>query len=186
VAFSAEEGKGFFKDWLIHFAQPEGYSTFLDVGCGAGAYGKLIREVFGKEVGVDAVEIFPAYINRHGLNSIYNRIITADIMQCWPMLYPYDLIICGDVLEHLCKEDAIKLIDCLRPKCRFIWCALPMKVEGRSWSLGYPQGPEDYEENPHGKHLAEWTMADIELSFSPMWIVPYRITGTFLVEGELK
>lgn len=186
MAFSSQEGKGFFKDWLEFFAKPQGWRTFMDIGCGAGAYGKIIREVFGKEVAVDAVEIYAEYINRHGLNSIYNRVIVDDVMHAWPMFYPYELIIVGDILEHLEKEKAIKLIECLKSKCRFIWVALPMKVEGRLWSRGYNQSEGEYQENPFEKHLHEWTYAEIQQEFKPLWIVPYLMTGCFLVEGDIR
>ena len=38
MAHSVDEGKGFFEDWLAHFAGSLKFSRFLDVGRGAGVY----------------------------------------------------------------------------------------------------------------------------------------------------
>lgn len=184
-AFSAEEGKGFFKDWLVHVAQPLGFKRFLDVGAGAGRYGEIIREVFGIHgVQVDAVEIFTEYINRHNLHRIYDGISTQDIRHLGGSLGEYDLIICGDVLEHMTKSEAIEVVSMLKPMCKFLWVMLPMKID-RSWSAGYAQPEDDFKENPYNKHYHDWTWDEIQDSFKPLFVVPYIITGTFLVEGGL-
>lgn len=185
MAFSADEGKGFFQDWLIHFAKPLGFKTFLDIGAGAGKFGQIIRNVFGREVTVDAVEIFEPYIERHHLSTIYNRIFLTDVMRLGPT-YPYDLITIGDTLEHLSYTNAIDVIKGFKGVCRFIWVQLPLKMEWRKWSLGYQQSEDEWKENPAEKHLHEWTFSEVATELTPLWIVPYRITGIFLVEGEIK
>ena len=142
MAFSAQEGKEFFRDWLTHFAKPLQFKRFLDVGCGAGTYGKIIQEVFvleslKGEIKIHAIEAFEPYIERHGLKRIYDDIAVTDIMDVGSSdVEDYDLIICGDVLEHLSLDDAADVVACLSTKCRFLWGALPLKVEGRSWSAG--------------------------------------------------
>lgn len=189
MAFSAHEGKQFFKDWLIHFAQPLGYHQFLDIGAGAGWYGKLIREVYSKGASIIAVELFEPYIKRHELHSIYDVVVLDDARKFFPKSQQdskWDIIIMGDVLEHLTKQEAIALVKEAKKRCRFAWCALPLKVEGRNWSTGYNQGKEDYEENPANEHLHEWTFKELAKEMKPMWIVPYVQTGTFLIEGDVK
>lgn len=185
MAFSAQEGKGFFQDWLIHFAKPLGFKRFLDVGCGAGLYGDIIRDVFGHGNGivVDAVEPFAEYVPRHGLLQKYDKVFLEDIRDSYSKLGEYDLIICGDVLEHLTKEDAIRVVEGLSLDCKFLWGALPIKVSGRDWSTGYKQCAEEWVENPRNQHLHDWTMDELKHAFVPMWIVPYVQTGVFLVEG---
>lgn len=185
MAFSASEGKEFFRDWLVHFAKPLGFTRFLDVGCGAGWYGKIIREVFERTVQVHAVEAFQEYVFRHKLGEKYDRIICRDVRDICSDTESYDLIIAGDVLEHLTKEDAIKVVNALLPKCRFLWGALPLQM-GRPWSTGYKQGPQDYEENPLNRHLHDWTGEEIQVEFKPLWIVPYVQTGCFLLEGGIR
>jgi hypothetical protein len=185
MAHSHQEGKGFFRDWLINFAKPLGFSRFLDVGCGAGTYGKIIREVFDKGVQVDAVEIFSEYVNRYNLHRIYDGIITSDIRdkRIREHIADYDLIILGDVLEHLEMSDAVAVVNAMAEKAKFLWCALPLEID-RPWSLGWIQNEEEYRENPNGKHLHNWTGAEIQEFFRVLWLVPYIYTGIFLIEGK--
>lgn len=185
MAFSAQEGKLFFKDWLINFAKPLGFRRFLDVGCGAGIYGDLIREVFGRAVTINAVEPFLAYIPRHKLTEKYDAISCRDIRQCCDEVESYDLIIAGDVLEHLKREEAIRVVNDLLTKCRFFWGALPVSM-GRPWSTGYNQGPEDYQENALNEHLHDWRGDEVMECFNPLFLVPYIQTGCFLIEGGIR
>ena len=197
MAYSSSEGKGLFRDWLYHFACDQKYRKFLDVGCGAGLYADIILDVF-KGVPLrqltefsgalvrDAVEVFPEYIARHNLTEKYDRIFIQDIRKTWQGLDDdYDVIICGDVLEHLTKDEAIAVIDGLKKKCRFIWCSLPIKY-GRPWSHGYDQGEHEWEENPYNKHLHDWTAAEIAGYIGPLWMVPFPCVGVFLVEGRIR
>jgi SAM-dependent methyltransferase len=185
MAYSSDEGKGFFVDWLIHFARPLGFTRFLDIGCGAGRYGDIIRTVFGPEVIVDAVEPFGAYVVTHNLKEKYDKIYLEDISDCLWDIGEYDLIIAGDVLEHIERDKAIDLVANLRRNCKFLWGAIPITVEGRAWSRGYKQDPEEWAENKYNEHKHDWSMDEIQDCFLPLWVVPYLITGCFLVEGDL-
>jgi trans-aconitate methyltransferase len=186
MAHSVEEGKGFFRDWLTHFAKPLNFSRFLDIGCGSGIYGKITRQVFPKAQ-IDAVEIFPDYVNRYNLHRIYDGIVIGDIKNrdIIQGIAEYDLIILGDVLEHLEAYDAVSVVAELSYKSKFIWCALPLKMD-RPWSQGWIQSKEEYRENPNGKHLHDWTGPEIFVSFDVLWLVPYIHTGIFLIEGKSK
>ena len=195
MAFSAQEGKGFFKDWLINFAKPLGFTRFLDVGCGAGWYGDIIRETHGLDpakydpsqavpyvVQLDAVEAFVEYIIRYNLKDKYDRIIMEDITRVYDEVGDYDLIVMGDVIEHLEMDDAIEVVNGLLPHCRFLWGALPLEV-GRPWSTGYKQCEEEWQENTFNRHMHEWTGKELQEHFKPLWTVPFIQTGCFLVEG---
>lgn len=78
----------------------------LDVGCGSGTYATLLREHFPF---MDGIEIFPEYVSSFDLLMKYRRVFIGDIREF--DISMYDLIIMGDVLEHLSQEDAIALID---------------------------------------------------------------------------
>lgn len=185
MAFSAQEGKGFFQDWITHFAKPMQFKRFLDIGCGAGWYGQTIRMMCGGTTQIDAVEVFPEYIERHKLDCFYNRIIVGDIRKLCGSLNDYDLIIMGDILEHLTHDEAIEVVKAIQPKCRFLWCAIPINM-GRPWSTGYIQPDCDFEENPYNKHLYDWTGQEVQEVFQPLWLVPYVQTGMFLIEGGIR
>ena len=83
-------------------------SKFLDVGCGDGFYGKLVRYLH-PDVHMIGVEKELSYITKWKLGEIYNEIINKDIANVIGNLRG-DLIVFGDVLEHLVKEDADKVI----------------------------------------------------------------------------
>lgn len=184
MPFSSSEGKGFFKDWVETFAIHQGYSRYLDIGCGGGHYGKILKSLSSLLI-VDGVEIFPEYIEKYNLRYVYDFIVVGDIREPGYPIDSYDVIIMGDVLEHMTKNDAVTVIERLKTKCRFIWCALPMKFD-RPWSTGYAQHECEYEENISEQHLHDWTVDELKEAFSPLWVVPYAMTGTMLIEGDIR
>lgn len=75
----------------------------LDVGAGAGTYADLIPELK-----MDALEIFPRYIEQFNLQEKYNTIHIGDIVNF--DFRDYDYLILGDVLEHLTTDDALVVL----------------------------------------------------------------------------
>ncbi len=82
--------------------------TVLDVGAGSGAYGKLLREGMPKSR-ILGVEIFEPYVDRFGLEEIYDRVIVGDVLDEDFDLSP-DVVIIGDVLEHMDRADALSVL----------------------------------------------------------------------------
>jgi len=98
----------------------------LDVGCGNGKYGMLLREYldgcwYGRRYEdpttwrceIIAVEPFERYISpAHEFH--YDRIIVAPIEQIVKDGYfdnvPFDIILLSDIIEHLTKEEGIQLL----------------------------------------------------------------------------
>lgn len=99
--------------------------TILDVGAGSGTYGDMLKDHFKT---IDAVEVFAPYIETYNLKEKYTNVFNADI-RTFDFEY-YDLIILGDVLEHLSEEDAVVLLERLYPKCREILIAVPNGQQG--------------------------------------------------------
>ena len=78
----------------------------LDIGCGNGKYGFLIKEYF-PHVQVDAFEVFEPYIKEaHREN--YTNITIGNALEM--DVKPYDLYMIIDVLEHWEKEPAMALL----------------------------------------------------------------------------
>ena len=92
--------------------------TILDVGAGWGKYRKLLPEFR-----MDAVEIWQPYVEQENLQQLYRTVYVMDICDfgnAW-----YDIIILGDVLEHIDRERAIKLVEKLRKQCLQMYLVIP-------------------------------------------------------------
>jgi SAM-dependent methyltransferase len=81
----------------------------LDVGAGCGTYSDLLKPL-GYE-NIDCVEVFEDYIHKFNLNNKYNNVYLGDITKLDIDFSKYDLIILGDVLEHIDLPDAKILLN---------------------------------------------------------------------------
>lgn len=99
-------------------------SHILDVGAGSGCYGEMFSGKFTK---IDALEIFPNYIDMFDLHKKYDKVIIGDIREF--DYSNYDFIIMGDVLEHLAKEDAQDIIDKINMNGQGVLVAVPYLYE---------------------------------------------------------
>jgi 2-polyprenyl-3-methyl-5-hydroxy-6-metoxy-1,4-benzoquinol methylase len=95
------------KDYLCE--NYDSSSTILDIGCGHGFYYKLLNHHFKK---FDAVEIWEPYILEYDLNNMYDNVSNVNILD-FEFEY-YDIIIMGDILEHLSREDGVKLLNLIQ------------------------------------------------------------------------
>jgi glycosyltransferase involved in cell wall biosynthesis len=84
--------------------------NILDVGAGSGLYGAMLKDISKR---IDAVEIHNPYIKAFHLNEIYDNVYNVDICK-FNLPIKYDLIIFGDVLEHIDYIEAKKLLDSLK------------------------------------------------------------------------
>lgn len=102
-------------------------STALDVGACNGKWGKLLNDYMK----IDAVEIYEPNILKHNLADVYRYVYHADIRE---LEYGdnYDLIIFGDVLEHMSVEDAQKVLAYASPRCQDYLVAVPYQWVNRS------------------------------------------------------
>lgn len=80
-------------------------SRILDVGVGEGTYSKLLRDIGYR---MDGMEIWLPYVNEYKLNEKYDNLIIGNIMNY--DISNYDVIILGDVLEHLSITDSLQLM----------------------------------------------------------------------------
>lgn len=112
--------------------------NILDVGAGAGTYANLLKQIGFSNI--DCVEVFDNYIKDYSLSSKYKNVIVGDVTELDIDFSQYDLIIFGDVLEHIEKSKAIKLLS----KIKNIPCIIcvPFKsIQGEHFG------------NPYEKHL---------------------------------
>jgi hypothetical protein len=154
--------------WLLGELKPK---TIIDVGPGAGKYGQIAKEIL-PECHTTAVEIWAPYIKQFNLEQIYDRVDVCD-----GRIYPYpkvDLIIFGDVLEHLSRTDALELWKRISKKTKYAMISIPV--------IHYPQG--DVEGNPYEIHIEDhWTHEDILETFPGITgHQVFGITGSYIAD----
>src|SRR3989344_7453428 len=109
---------------IIRLLKPE---TLLDLGAGAGKYGELAKKI-NSSIKLTAVEIEKDYIKNFKLPSIYDEvwnISATDLIN--PKYYDqiFDVIMIGDIIEHLRKSDGIDLLNFLIYRSRWIAVQFP-------------------------------------------------------------
>jgi len=167
----------------------------MDVGPGAGAYGHLIRKVipevkkYNKLEGfvLHACEPFEAYHVEYQLKNIYDKVYPELIQDKLKTMQNYDLIIFGDILEHLERDVAIDVFRQSREKAKFVWLCLPILVL-RNWSRAYDSKMNNAQpgakRNVLEKHLYDWGYDEILANLGPfLWQVPFSTVAIFIAEG---
>ena len=96
----------------------------LDVGAGEGTYYNLLHDYFKN---IDAVEVFKPNIDKYKLEEKYNKVYYSDIKE---LKYDnYDIIIFGDVIEHLEVEEAQKVLEYADKHSKEMIIAVPYELE---------------------------------------------------------
>lgn len=98
--------------------------AILDVGAGSGVYCDLLRGHFDR---IDALEIFPAYVEMFKLRGKYSEVHIGDVREF--DLNQYKYIIMGDVLEHLSYPDALSVLDRINSSGKLVMVAVPYLYE---------------------------------------------------------
>ncbi|TMQ07592.1 MAG: class I SAM-dependent methyltransferase [Deltaproteobacteria bacterium] len=141
----------------------------LDVGIGFGLWGHLLRQYLDVWSGhiqraewttrIDGIEIDERRIQPHARH-LYTSLHVGDMRALVPALAAataYDVILFGDVLEHVDKPDALAVLDAAARLARdIVVVRIPM---GDGWRR---EGRE-----PPDHHRSQWTPDDF---------VPYRAT----------
>ena len=102
---SVDSGKIIFLDWL--FKNVKKNERILDVGFGSGVYGKLMKAFYYENI--DGVDVWSRDIEKMGLNYIYDNIYIENVLDF--EFDHYDLIIMGDVLEHIPLKESKELLN---------------------------------------------------------------------------
>jgi len=131
----------------------------LDVGVGFGKFGFLVREytdIWNQrylekdwKTKIYGIEIFSDYITKIQTN-VYDHIIIDNALDQIGRLGEFDLIYCGDMIEHLTKEDGFKLIELMKQHTKHIIIVTPVVVS--------EQGAVFNNENE--RHLSQWSYKD--------------------------
>lgn len=168
---SVRENDQFVRD----FVQTHGIYKILDVGAGSGTYARLLEDL---PVVLDAIEAWEPYINEYNLNMFYRDVHLVDVRDTEILkafAKNYDLVIFGDILEHMSEEDSVRVWS-EAGSARWRLASVPV--------IHYPQGAECG--NPFEVHVQEHlTEPKMEELFGPFdYSKVFDITGTFIKRGE--
>lgn len=141
-----------FDKLVEEFIQTKQLKNYLDVGCGAGKYGKLIKSLIPSAT-VQGVEVSSNYISQFKLDTIYDQIFNLNIKDFLRnnLNFTTDLVIIGDCLEHLWKSDGLDMINFLVYRSKYILVIFPTELL---------QFDDDQEPSEH--HISAWSEKDFE------------------------
>jgi len=140
--------------YLIEQVNPQ---SILDLGIGSGFKGAFFREytdvwnhgiIDRKDaIKLHGVEIFAEY--RNPLWDLYDHITIGDAVKAIQTVAPqsYDMVHCGDVIEHVSQaegETLIYQVTRVAKKCAVI--VTPVRVRKQGTVFG----------NPYERHVSEW------------------------------
>lgn len=135
------------RSWVIDKIKSIDPYTILDIGAGEGTWADLLNHL-NKQI--DAIEVFKPYIEKYGLRKKYDSVFNVNVLD-WDD-FNYDLVILGDVLEHMTKDEAITLMERVASSAKYAIITIPI--------IHFPQGIE--ENNPFERHIKDdWTHQEV-------------------------
>lgn len=152
---------------------PLDVKTVLDVGCGKGTAGALLRNYRSPRyiAGVDAFQPYIEHCERFGC---YDYLELHDLGRGKPLPFPtnrFDLVLCLEVVEHLDKANALCLLDELKRVGRHIVVTTPTRFHVQP----------NLDDNPLQRHRCVITKRDFQAQgFKVRGTGPIRCLGKSL------
>jgi hypothetical protein len=135
--------------------------NLLDVGAGAGKNGALIKQV-NQNIFLEGIEPTQEYIDKYNLNTYYNKLYQKDLQTFAKdhSTNKYDIVIFGDVLEHLLRSEVIDYIDYFAYRANWIIAIWPTNL------------PQDNVGGNHFEiHKNNFTLNDLVSKFNIVYYV---------------
>ncbi len=146
--------------------------TLLDIGTGAGKYGKMLRSIAPdcRRVGV---EMEPSYIRDYQLAELYHEIRPIDAATLMTTTHDefHDLVILGDCIEHMPKSTGLDLLNFLTYRAKYVLVLVPeFCIQGSVNGVGSES------------HVSVWSEADF--AWHDAWAFENAMTvSLFLLRG---
>ncbi|MEM3871082.1 MAG: class I SAM-dependent methyltransferase [Nitrososphaeria archaeon] len=157
--------------WLFEILEqiPVDIDSLLDVGCGRGIIGAMVRiyRTPKRLVGIDAFRPYLDFCRHH---NFYDELYEYDLRNSLPFSdKEFDVATCIEVIEHLPKNDGARLLLELERIAKKVIITTP--------NIFFPQ--KNYDDNPFQKHLSIWSAEDFrELGYE------VRGVGDFMFYGR--
>lgn len=124
------------KPWMLERYESIKPDITVDVGPGCGTYSDLMRPVHKGTW--KAIEAWGPYITQYGLWGKYDHVVVSDVRHCdlCSIHYGPNLVIMGDVLEHMDRVEAVHQIRRMQGWSDHLLIAIPVG----DWPQGVVDG----------------------------------------------
>lgn len=132
---------------------PKNVESLIDVGCGRGIVGALVR-IYRNPTRLVGIDIFQPYIDFCKKFNLYDEVYLIDVRQT-PLPFKsqeFKIATCIELIEHLHKEYGEKLLDELQRIADIIIVSTP--------SHYFKQPKHHVDRNPFQAHVSKWKVSD--------------------------
>jgi len=142
------------RPWILEKINEAGIQSILDVGAGSGTYSDAFSEAGMSFEILNAIEVWQPYIEEFKLKNKYNFVYEGDVRDHDHFFY--DLIIFGDILEHMSVSDALEVWNKVSKQADYAVISIPI--------IHYHQG--EINGNPYERHVKDdWSHEEVLLTF---------------------
>lgn len=143
--------------WILDKAVGNDCKTVLDVGCGSGETMRGVSR--GKRWIITGIDVHAPTLKNAKKTKIYKKLVKGDLTKFPKEItkQKYDLVFCSQVVEHLKKKDAKKLIK----QCELVAKKRVMISTTVGFMKFHPLDfSDDDKNNPFQKHVSGWSVSD--------------------------
>ena len=150
------EGKEQIRKWIRDVTPT--HNKILDIAVGEGTYLNLFKDLENLQ-GCEwyGIEIWEPWVPKYKLDEIYDHFYLEDVRTFdYSKVGQTDITFAGDVIEHMKKEEALKLVNDLLEISDNLYLSIPI--------IYMPQGAD--EGNPYEVHVKpDWSHEEVMDSF---------------------
>lgn len=125
--------------------------TLLDIGCGAGRVGLVIKR--HRKIFLTGCDSFAPYLDICEESKSHDKLTLCDIRELPFENKSFDVVLCKEVIEHLKKNEAFELIKKMED------------ISKRKVIITTPVGKyeqHEYDNNPYQKHNSTWEPSELK------------------------
>jgi len=130
---------------------PVDVKSLIDVGCGRGIIGALVR-IYRDPKRLVGIDIFKPYLDFCRKMNFYDELYERNLMET-PLPFDgkeFDVATCIEVIEHIPKENGLRLLEELERIAKIVIVSAP--------NIYFPQ--KAYDNNIFQRHVSEWCVKD--------------------------
>lgn len=157
----------------------------LDLGCGYGMWGLLLRMTKEGNPYIIGVEAYRPYFIKQIKLNVYDEVYYMNVLDFIKDCDDeFDLIICGELLEHLFKKDGLYLIEkCLTMFNKILIFTTPYKFMKNT--IGY-DGNIYYGKHKSGYELEEFIKRDFNIKVIRHIPIPRILRPIHFIYNKLR